>query len=172
MCAEAAARDQEVGGAELVVGHGLAWGRHRHARGRRGQRRGSHRHAHSAACRAGRRATRAQGHRASGRCPGAWGGTTSGRRVQTYDTRVESKIHSLANLAAARATCQPAAAARRSQARRGAHPTQNAGVHAPRPPPTAPPRPRPLACPRAYAGGAGRGGGRGDNHGRFTLACV
>ena len=42
-----------------------------------------------------------------------WGGGTScGRR----STRVQSKIHSLANLAAARATCQPAAAARRSQA--------------------------------------------------------
>ena len=36
----------------------------------------------------------------------------------TYDTRVRSKIHSLANLAAARATCRLAAAARRSQARR------------------------------------------------------
>ena len=47
-------------------------------------------------------------------------------------TRVQSNIHGLANLAAARATCQPAAAARRSQARRGAYPTQNAGVH-PRP---------------------------------------
>ena len=60
------------------------------------------------------------------------GGTSSGRHAQTYDTRVQSKIHRLSNLAAARATCQPAAAARRSQARRGAHPTQNAGVH-PRP---------------------------------------
>jgi hypothetical protein len=49
------------------------------------------------------------------------------RTTLTYDTRVQSKIHRLANLAAARATCQPAAAARRSQARRGAHPTQNAG---------------------------------------------
>ena len=57
---------------------------------------------------------------------------TSRPDLPTYDTRVQSKIHSLANLAAARATCQPAAAARRSQARRGAHPTQNAGVH-PRP---------------------------------------
>ena len=36
-------------------------------------------------------------------------------------TRVQSKVRSLANLAAASATCQPAAAARRSQARRGAH---------------------------------------------------
>jgi hypothetical protein len=53
----------------------------------------------------------------------AWrGGRFHGR---PSDTRVQSKIHSLANLAAARATCQPAAAARRSQARRGAHPTQN-----------------------------------------------
>ena len=72
------------------------------------------------------------------------------RTTRNYDTRVQSKIHSLASLAAARATCQPAAAARRSQARRGAHPcTQNAGVH-PRP------RLRPAhtaACPRAYAGG-------------------
>ena len=64
--------------------------------------------------------------------------------------RLQSKIHSLAHLAAARATCQPAAAARRSQASRGAHPTQNAGVH---------PRPRAhgsaatAACPPAYAGG-------------------
>jgi hypothetical protein len=59
-----------------------------------------------------------------------------------------SKVRSLANLAAASATCQPAAAARRSQARRVAHPPQDAGVHL-RPrlrPPTA-------ACPRAYAGG-------------------
>jgi hypothetical protein len=38
-------------------------------------------------------------------------GQYSGRHAQTYDTRVQSKIHSLANLAAARATCQPAAAA-------------------------------------------------------------
>ena len=61
----------------------------------------------------------------------AWaggGGASSGQHAETYDTRVPSKIHSLANLAAARATCQPAAAARRSQARRAAHPTQNAGV--------------------------------------------
>ena len=54
--------------------------------------------------------------------PGArWGGqfqrTT---RANLRHTRESSpKIHSLANLAAARATCQPAAAARRSQARRG-----------------------------------------------------
>ena len=42
----------------------------------------------------------------------------------------QSKVRSLANLAAASATCQPAVAARRSQAaRRGAHPPQNAGVH-------------------------------------------
>ena len=64
------------------------------------------------------------------------GGTSSGRRTQTYDTRVQSKIHSLANLAAARATCRLAAAARRSQARRGAQPTQDAGLH-----------PRPRLCP-------------------------
>ena len=57
------------------------------------------------------------------------GGTSSGRHAQTYDTRVQSKIRSLANLAAARATCRLAAAARRSQARRGAQPTQDAGLH-------------------------------------------
>jgi hypothetical protein len=45
------------------------------------------------------------------------------------NTRVHSKVRSLANLAAASATCQPAAAARRSQARRGAHPPQDAWVH-------------------------------------------
>ena len=56
-----------------------------------------------------------------------WGGTSSGRHADLRH-EVQSKIHSLANLAAARATCQPAAAARRSQARRGAHPTQNAVV--------------------------------------------
>ena len=54
------------------------------------------------------------------------GGASSGRRAQTYNTRVQSKVRSLANLAAASATCQPAAAARRSQARRGAHPPQGA----------------------------------------------
>ena len=59
----------------------------------------------------------------------AAGAQLPAEHTATYDTRVQSKIHSLANLAAARATCQPAAAARRSQARRGAHPTQNAGVH-------------------------------------------
>ena len=48
----------------------------------------------------------------------------------------KSKIHSLANLAAARATCRLAAAARRSQARRGSQPTQDAGLH-----------PRPRLCP-------------------------
>ena len=48
----------------------------------------------------------------------------------------EPKIHSLADLAAARATCRLAAAARRSQARRGAQPTQDAGLH-----------PRPRLCP-------------------------
>ena len=58
---------------------------------------------------------------------GVRGGTSSGRHAQTYDTRVQSKIHSLANLAAARATCRLAAAARRSQARRGAQPTQDRG---------------------------------------------
>jgi hypothetical protein len=80
------------------------------------------------------------------------GGALPADDLMTYDTRVQSKIHSLTNLAAAKATCQPAAAARRSQARRGAHPTQNAGVHAPRPAPhgSAPPA---AACPREYAGG-------------------
>ena len=43
------------------------------------------------------------------------GGHHSGRHWQTYNTRVQSKVRSLANLAAASATCQPAAAARRSQ---------------------------------------------------------
>ena len=57
------------------------------------------------------------------------------RTTQAYDTRVQSKIHSLANLAAARATCRLAAAARRSQGR-GAQPTQDAGLH-----------PRPRLCP-------------------------
>ena len=52
------------------------------------------------------------------------------------DTGVQAKIHSLANSAAARATCRLAAAARRSQARRGAQPTQDAGLH-----------PRPRLCP-------------------------
>ena len=42
---------------------------------------------------------------------------------------IEPKIHSPANLAAARATCQLAAAARRSQARRRARSAQDAGVH-------------------------------------------
>ena len=54
--------------------------------------------------------------------PPRGGGNSSGRHAQTYNTRVQSKVRSLANLAAASATCQPAAAARRSQARRGAHP--------------------------------------------------
>ena len=45
-----------------------------------------------------------------------------------HDTSaLASKIHSLANLAAVRATCRVAAAARRSQARRGTQPTQDAG---------------------------------------------
>ena len=35
-----------------------------------------------------------------------FGGASSGRHQQTYDTRVLSKIHSLANLAVARATCR------------------------------------------------------------------
>ena len=48
------------------------------------------------------------------------GALAGGRLAQTYNTRVQSKVRSLANLAAASATCQPAAAARRSQARRGA----------------------------------------------------
>ena len=51
------------------------------------------------------------------------------KRGTETSAEVPTKIHSLANVAAARATCQPAAAARRSQARRGAHPLQNAGVH-------------------------------------------
>ena len=58
--------------------------------------------------------------------PPRGGGNSSGRHAQTYNTRVQSKVR---NLAAASATCQPAAAARRSQARRGAHPPQDAGVH-------------------------------------------
>ena len=57
--------------------------------------------------------------------------TSSGRHAQTYNTRVQSKERSLANLAAASATCQPAATARHSQARRGAHPPQDAGVGVP-----------------------------------------
>ena len=56
-------------------------------------------------------------------------GCTSVDDRPTYDTRVQSKIHSLVNLAAARATCRLAAAARRSQARGGAQPTQDAGLH-------------------------------------------
>ena len=74
------------------------------------------------------------------------GDTSSGRHAQTYDTRVESKIHSPANLAAARATCQLAAAARRSQARRGAYPTPGCTRGHGSAPPTA-------AWPRAYTGG-------------------
>ena len=62
--------------------------------------------------------------------PPRGGRTSSGQIRETYDTRVESKIHRPANLAAARATCQLAAAARRSHARRGARPAQNAGVQA------------------------------------------
>ena len=63
--------------------------------------------------------------------------------MQTYDTRVESKIHSPANLAAARATCQLAGRGRLASLtgpprrathaeHRGAPAAQNAGVH-PRP---------------------------------------
>ena len=48
-----------------------------------------------------------------------YGGWQPADETQTYNTRVQSKVRSLANLAAASATCQPAAAARRSQARRG-----------------------------------------------------
>ena len=62
--------------------------------------------------------------------PVPFGSRVKGRAIQrtnydaeTYDTRFQSKIHSLANLAAARATCRLAAAARRSQARRGAQMT-------------------------------------------------
>ena len=57
----------------------------------------------------------------SSSAPAALGGAipADDTRKPTTHTRVQSKIHSLANLAAARATCQPAAAARRSQARRG-----------------------------------------------------
>ena len=79
------------------------------------------------------------------------GGHFQRTTVRTYDTRVQSKIHSLANLAAARATCQPAAAARRSPTgppRRAPHPRRMPGCtrgHGSAPP-TA-------ACPRAYAGG-------------------
>ena len=43
-------------------------------------------------------------------------GASSGRHAQTYDTRVQSKIHSLANLAAARATCGPCRLAARGNA--------------------------------------------------------
>ena len=54
------------------------------------------------------------------------GGACQRTTRQTYNTRVQSKVRSLANLAAASAACQPAASARRSQARRGAHPPQAA----------------------------------------------
>ena len=73
------------------------------------------------------------GRRACGKRRVRRGGTSSGRRLHT---RVQSEIHSLANLAAARAPCRLAAAARRSQARRGSQPTQDAGLH-----------PRPRLCP-------------------------
>ena len=72
-------------------------------------------------------------------------------------------VRSLANLAAASA---PAAAARRSQARRGAHPPQDTGVHLR--PATAPPPPPTAACPRAYAGG----GGESFSAGRILCALV
>ena len=42
------------------------------------------------------------------------GGTSSGRHAQTYDTRVQPKIYSLADLAAARATCRLSAGGRRA----------------------------------------------------------
>jgi hypothetical protein len=88
---------------------------------------------------------------------GTAGGTSSGRRadLQHESRRVQSKVRSLANLAAASATCQPAAAARRSQTGppRRASPTGCLGA----PAATAPPRPRPLAHARTRA--AGRGGG-------------
>ena len=57
----------------------------------------------------------------------AWRGALPADETRGPTTRVQSKVRSLANLAAASATCQPAAAARRSQARRGAHPPQDAG---------------------------------------------
>ena len=55
------------------------------------------------------------------------GGALPADDKRDLHTRVQAKIHSLANSAAARATCRLAAAARRSQARRGAQPTQDAG---------------------------------------------
>jgi hypothetical protein len=70
---------------------------------------------------------------------------------QTYNTRAQSKVRSLANLAAASATCQPAAAARRSQAGWRAPPAGCRGA----PAATAPPRPRPLAHARTRAAGRG-----------------
>ena len=63
---------------------------------------------------------------AATRCATREGGHFQRTTSVTYDTRVQSKIHSLADLAAARATCRLAAAARRSQARRGSQPTQDA----------------------------------------------
>ena len=48
------------------------------------------------------------------------GGGVQRTTCETYDTRAYRKIDSLANLLASRATCQPAAAARRSQAPRRA----------------------------------------------------
>ena len=72
---------------------------------------------------------------ARARAPGGGGALPADDRIDLH-TRVQAKIHSLANSAAARATCRLAAAARRSQARRGAQPTQDAGLH-----------PRPRLCP-------------------------
>ena len=58
------------------------------------------------------------------------------------------------NVAAPRATCRLAAAARRSQARRGSQPTQDAGLHPRGPAGSAPPaHPRPLGRARTYVGG-------------------
>ena len=54
----------------------------------------------------------------------------------TNSVTTDRKIIASANLAAAGATCRLAAAARRSQARRGGQPTQDAGLH-----------PRPRLCP-------------------------
>ena len=84
------------------------------------------------------------------------GRTSSGRHAQTYNTRVLSKVRSLANLAAASATCQPASVARRSQARRGAHPPQRRRMPGSAPAATAAP---PTALAHARTRAAGRGGG-------------
>ena len=84
---------------------------------------------------------------------GDGGGTSSGRPRQTYHKRVQSKIHSLANLAAVRATCQPAAAARRSLTgppRSAPHAATQRMPGCARGHGSAPPT---AACRRAYAGG-------------------